>query len=528
LAACKQLDTVLPSRGSYRVNALVNFSSLDECSVIAVEDTVLPYFSSSVAGDPDLTSLVVYLEDSGGKPVGNRVRYTIETLSGPPETDPVEAESPLKTDETEVQTRIIEAAPSPRDLVIPVDSFTGQLPPFPMAGNLEIGRYTMVFEIRGKHDLLNRARRPIYYTGNRDFEAAGIRYYLPGSYGNRHLVPQGINVMLETRVDHGEDLEPYVVWYTGTRRIGEGFIQNGTARLIWKAPRQTGFHTIRAELFPFEPQTMSRGVERQLSLPVSSDVKENVPSIRDGDFLYRYGLAGDLLEAGTGPELVRKNPATREPRWHPVEQIYGLVLEEGDVYEVPPRSLDFSALAGDKDGLLRFFIRFFPQDEGTIFGTRLDQGLESVFLRLFLAEKALYLELKTGNETSLSKALELDGTESSFLGIVVDLEIRETGIRAFLEAADSPLPPPHLRLPPETGERAEFPFLRPETSAKGELRSWLGTARTVGNPAPASDSPSSPTAVVDDFSALFRLFDRAREMPPPVEETAPADSTGSG
>jgi hypothetical protein len=569
LAACNQLDTVLPSRGSYQVNALVNHSSLDECSVIAAGDTVLPYFSNSVAGDPDLANLVVYLEDAGGKQVGKRVRYTIESLPSPVKEDPVETESPPETTETESgggetgttteeRTGIIDDPSLTDDLVIPVDNFTGQLPPFPVVKDLEIGSYTLVFEIRGKQDLLSSVRRQILYTGSREFAAGGIRYYLPGLYGNRHLVPQGLNVMLETQVDYGEDLEPYVIWYNGNRRIGGGYVSGGMARLLWKAPQQTGFHTIRVELFPFEPQTATRGMERLLSLPVSSVTKENAAP--GGDLLYHYGLAGDLLEAGAGPELARTNPEGSGPRWYPAEQIYGLALEDGDRYEASPKTLDLSAIAGDKDGLLRFFIRFLPLNEGTIFGARLDYGARPAGLRLFLAEKALYLELETGDERSLGEALELGGVENSFLGVVIDLEIRKTGIRASLKAADSPLPAPDLLVPPEAGEtatpgnlatagnltttgnlaidregeRAEFPSEMPELdiSPQGELRSWLGkagardTENRRGVPEnPAADSASSPVpvAVVDDFSALVQLFDRPVEALPETPDRQAED-----
>jgi hypothetical protein len=125
--------------------------------------------------------------------------------------------------------------------------------------------------------------------------------------------------------------------------------------------------------------------------------------------------------------------------------------------------------------------------------------------------------------------------ESSSLGIVVDLEIRETGIRVFLETADSPLPPEQLRLLSGAGKGVEFSFPGPETSAPGTLRSWLGgtPGELAENPVPASGTPPGPVAVVDEFSALFRLFNEPSETPPPetpppAEETEPADNAETG
>jgi hypothetical protein len=548
LGACNQLDTVLPSAGTYRVNALVNRSSLDECSVIAAGDTVLPYFSSSVADDPDLVNLVVYLENSEKKQVGNRVRYTTEPV--PAAETPLETETPseappaeplpvsgetetAKTETAKLETTKAEAGGGGAEesrirdtgdpafaggLVIPVDNFTGQLPPFPIAGDIEIGYYTMVFEIRGKQALLGRAERQIFYTADREFTSEGIRYYLPGFYGNRHLAPQGVNVMLETTVNHGEDLAPYIVWYNGNRRIGEGFVAGGTARLLWKASQQTGFHTIRAELFPFEPRSATRGLVRELSLPVSSETEGNQPA-RNGEFLYYYQLAGDLREAGTGAELGRKNLKKPAPLWYPAEQIYGLALEDGDGYEAPSTTLDLSGLSGDKEGLLRFFIRFLPLKEGTIFNALLGGGPEPVAIRLSIGEKTtgektLRLDLEKGNNSIPGGVLEIDETRGAFIGVALDVEIRRTGIRASLEPADSPLP----HQPPAAGEEdtLQTAELGLDSPIDGELRSWLGKAETTAAEggeatAPATNPGSSPVplpvAVVDDFSALFRVSD---------------------
>jgi hypothetical protein len=421
--------------------------------------------------------------------------------------------------------------------------------------------------------------------------------------------------MLETQVDYGEDLEPYIVWYNGSRRIGEGFVTGGTARLLWKTVQQTGFHTIRAELFPFKPQAAAKGLVRELSLPVSSGA---VLPVRNRDFLYYYQLAGDLQEMGTGAELGRASG--KQPAWYPAEQIYGLALKDGDSYEALPRALDFSAVSTEgKEGRLRFFVRFFPLGGGTILSALLGYGADSAAVRLFLEENALYLELEGGGRKLRGDPLELGGARNSFVGVVLDVEIRETGLRASFELADSPLSPDspaagsRSDLPPEAGQPGTSPAgqetavfrgleLKLDKLPQGELRSWLGDAepQTAGsqnaesraaesrvadrettnrgsrtaesqiaeprtaepagaepqgageaapkNPADpaggasalspaAAPSSSPPVAVVDDFSALFRVIEpedapqAPREDSPALSETAlgevPARGAGS-
>jgi hypothetical protein len=561
LGACNQMDTVLPSMGSYRVNALVN--------------------------------LVVYLEDSKGKRAGSGVRYSTGPV--PAGTDPVEADAPPESGEPgagktetgdseaegnppesvpELVSKSIIAVSSAGDLVIPVNSFTGQLPPFPIAGDMEIGYYTMVFEIRGTENLLSRAERRIFYTGDQEFTSGGLRYYLPGLYGNKHLVPQGSNVMLETQVSYGKGLEPYIIWYNGSRKIGEGPVADGTARLFWKASQQTGFHTIRAELFPFAPQTATKGVIKELSLPVSSDAGENrspsgTTAAGNKDFLYRYQLAGDLREEGAGAALSRASPETTAPLWYPAEQIYGLALNEGDSYEASPKVLDLSAVSGDTEGLLRFFVRFLPLNDGTILSALLGSGANSTAIRLFVAENAPRFELEGGNGKVLSDPLEIDGAYGSFMGLVLDVEIRETGLMVSLEPAASP----------DAGKMGNAPVraaeLKLNSPIQGELRSWLGDVQqrdsgdrteTSEHPAdsvplgsvPGDSVPTSsvsaaeeirpasppvsvpaPVAVVDDFSALFRVSAKTGGEPrmetgspqtvpegTALEGTASADSAG--
>jgi hypothetical protein len=80
LFACGELNTSLfSSEGTYQVRALVNGNSLESCSLIRQNDKIIPYFAVSVVNDPDLMGLLVYLQNSKGEIIGDRVLYTTDS-----------------------------------------------------------------------------------------------------------------------------------------------------------------------------------------------------------------------------------------------------------------------------------------------------------------------------------------------------------------------------------------------------------------------------------------------------------------
>jgi hypothetical protein len=548
-AACNQLDTVLPSAGTYQVNALVNQFSLDECSVIATGDTVLPYFSSPVAGDPDLAGLVVYLEDSEGVVLGNHVRYTMKPGAGSlpdggpqsggedgePEADNLfedEAASPVAADPVPAYSYSRGGLDPTKEKIILVSGFTGKLPSFPIPEELKIGSYTLVFEIRGEQDLLSRISRPVYYIGDQEFAVGDIQCYLPGFYGSGNLAPPGLTVMLETRLSFSEGLDPYIVWYNGDQRIGEGPAAEGAARMLWKTPQKSGFHTIRAELFPFRPQKNQKGKIRELSLPISpGNEAVGAPSAADENFLYWYQFAGNLLDTRGGAALDQIHGDKAELPWRPAKQIYGLALERGEGYEAPRMPLKLTETG---EGNLRLTVRFFPLKEGPIVTARLGT-VHLVTITLALAEETLTLSLEEGDQQSqIGRSLAAGGTGPSVVEAVIDVEFRNTTICASLElggppfsaaarqadepnkpsgdkkkdlAAASPQPPEEPLFPKEQA------VLSLSEALNGELRSWLGDSEKVVAPPEAGNTGDTPQAsdsgtfiaVVDDFAALFYL-----------------------
>ncbi|MDR2444955.1 MAG: hypothetical protein LBD44_03350 [Spirochaetaceae bacterium] len=92
---CGDLDLALSSGKTYKVNALVNGLSLDECAILSNESRVLPYLDFNVKGDPDIASLVIYLKDYMGKEAGFRTRYNFAVQGN---TDTASGEDIMETD----------------------------------------------------------------------------------------------------------------------------------------------------------------------------------------------------------------------------------------------------------------------------------------------------------------------------------------------------------------------------------------------------------------------------------------------
>jgi hypothetical protein len=522
-ASCNQMDTVLPSAGTYQVDALNGGLSLNDYSVIADGDTIHPYFVNPVVNDPDLRTLALYIEDSGGKVLGRRVLYSPKASpapSAPPEdglipTLPLDLVSEEEAGGAEGEAAEAGAVFPDDDITIQVKNFAGKLPPFPLPDELEIGAYSLVFEIRGEHTVLSRMSQPFYYIGSREFAAGEIRHYLPGFYGNSRLIPPGLTVMLEAQADYGEDLDPYVVWYNGKTKIGEGFAAEGALRLLWTAPARPGFHTIRAELFPFRPGAGQKGKIKEFSLPVSQKSEPNSGTAAGG-YLYWYRFAGDLLDAKTGKGLNLVQSNKFSPAWYPAEQVYGLALDDGEGYEVPGCFLELPESGG---GELGFFVRAIPLKDGRIFSARLGSSLT---ISLFLEGGALLLDLSEQEKTSrISNILPESGRGPAFTGAFVTVKFDKLRAGASLVLGDPGLDEVesfwaalgNKNTPIQTpSEWAEIGLDRP---VNGELHSWIGAAElpkpekktNLREESPVSDSPvksAGPVLVLDDFAAMFR------------------------
>ncbi|MDR3334140.1 MAG: hypothetical protein LBT13_04535 [Treponema sp.] len=302
---------------------------------------------------------------------GEIVSGETEEASGEPSIT-----EPEQSTETTVKepTVVTEEKPIPEkpveklneDRVLYVAHLDKELPSFTLSSSLEIGQYSMVFQIQGDQGVLYKIEKPLYFLGNAQFVFDDIQRYLPGVSATSHLIPPGSNVLLEAEVLSDKRLDPYLIWYSGRKRIGEGKLSEGVNRFIWKVPEHTGFHAIKAELFPFQPGQGFKGTTKELSLPVSA---KSAPigyfSKKADEYIQWYQFQGTLQDAknpgNTGSTLRSKN--NKPPQWLPYAGIYGLSIGPDDVYVLPgvPFILDKTE---QSSGQLNLHCK--PLAEGTI------------------------------------------------------------------------------------------------------------------------------------------------------------------
>ena len=134
--ACGELDMLFPSNGSYQVKILVNSGSLEDCSIISSADQIQPYFTVSVADDPDLIGLLVYIQNDQGRIVGEKIRYTLQHQADgavQPETEPEKidpAESdPAQTDPSQSDSSQTDSADADLDEADPIDTDLAEVDP---------------------------------------------------------------------------------------------------------------------------------------------------------------------------------------------------------------------------------------------------------------------------------------------------------------------------------------------------------------------------------------------------------------
>ncbi|MDR2537300.1 MAG: hypothetical protein LBC46_03230 [Treponema sp.] len=488
LISCEDGGTlVLPASETYNIDIALNSRSrsikqnFTENPTIRQGDEISPYLLNFSADDPDVRGLTVFLKTLSGTILDGKAHYTLSgsairrnQVDGELDLDPDETLPETETNGNDVDTEIEtqpEAAPvkpkpestptlTPEPMPIPVvetwgwsrgvveQSFTVErldrdLPPFMLDSELAIGQYLLVFQVVGVRTVLYQQERLFYFLGDADFDFNDIYHYLPGRASIAHLAPPGVAVMFEAQLDFDERLDPYIVWYNSKKRIGAGRVADGLNRLIWTAPQQTGFQTIRAEVFPFEPVQKISGETKELSLAVS--VKSENRGYFDEDdrsFICWYQFQNNLSDAvqskSNQNHLVVDGDASRTPRWLPVADIYGLVLGPRDRYLLP-LSLPLPTEEEEKQGVGELLLHIKPLRDGTIFKAEFNTKLnpnstksDSVELNCsFIAGKPVLL-LSAGGLTFESSPLAGDSSAHDLLTLSIKFSLSKNIFTASL------------------------------------------------------------------------------------------------
>jgi hypothetical protein len=345
--------------------------------------------------------------------------------------------------------REISKPPIPDDEIVKVKQLAQDLPAFRIIEDLEIGRYNLVFQVIGKGTevILYRTFKPIYFLGDAKFTLEDIHSFLPMAVTRGKLIPMGINVMLTTEIKADKPLDPYVIWYSGKKILAQGRVSGGADQLFWKTPEKTGFHNVRAEVFPLLPGDRvtenMMGKIKELSLPVSSNSdgiqQFNGYEPSDG-FIGWYQFWGALDDA-KAPNNAQRSLASlyaQPPRWIPFNGMYGLFVGRDDVYTLPGTPFK---LAQNDQGTGRMYFHLAALSEGSILSIRFaaqekppraaaaqkdaeETADGTATLDLFLAGDALILRIAS-EDASREEALDLNDGEfiGEFITVVVEFVI---------------------------------------------------------------------------------------------------------
>jgi len=373
LSSCDAMDNILPSE-TYKVNAQVNNIPLDECSFISIDGKIRPYFEKSVSKDPDVTSLLVFIKNSKGVNVGKKVLY-----------------SPYNEAEQD-------------EFLVKVSNLDDALPYFPLPENLPIDRYTLVSQVMSGKDVLQKTERAFQYMGNTFFSYEGINVHLPGVNENPLLISKEMTVMLEAKLNFNSRLDPYIIWYNGKKKISEGKYSDGAGNLLWKASEQSGFYSIRAEVFPMENHYGLAGYQKEISLLVSTKTADlNLVSKDIPQLVQWYVFEGDLndLKKLNSAEQYPKPVVNGALQWMPSNGIYGLATGDNSI-TLPRAAIDTETSYTNieaiiKRGMWQTLFRFKWLNEGEIFSV-LFESSPDVSLVLSKEGQNLVLTLSSPSE----------------------------------------------------------------------------------------------------------------------------------
>ena len=323
--------------------------------------------------------------------------------------------------------------PIPEDETVPVKQLDQYLPAFRIVEELDIGRYNLVFQVMGEKEVLYRTFKPIYFIKDAKFILGEIQSFLPAAVTGGRLIPPGINVMLETEISADPRLDPYIIWHSGKKILAQGRLSGGANYLMWKTPEQTGFHNIRAEVFPLlsadrMPGNMI-GKIKELSLPVSSK-SEGIQHFSDpsGEFISWHQFWGTLDDAKAPNNSERRliSLYSQASRWIPFGGIYGLLVSRDDIYVLP--GMPFK-LPENTRGTGRILLHLAAFSEGAVLNIRFAGGettagpTGAADLDLTFTGDALILRIASDN-ASREESLDLNGDGArGFITLIVEFTI---------------------------------------------------------------------------------------------------------
>jgi len=505
---CEDMDNILSSAGTYKINARVSDIPLDECSFAVASDEIRPFFEEPVSDDPDITALVVFLRDTNGDIKGWKVVYSLEAEQKPAVNSSQSKKDNAQEGEDSDDTVKKDKTPNyvnGEEKIIAVENLDGDLPFLPLPNNLPMGQYTIVYQVMSGKNILQKTEKNIFYLGENFFSFDAINTYLPGIADSAQLVPKETVIMLEAGMVFNSRLDPYIVWYEGKNKIGEGKFSEGAGYLFWKAPEQSGFFSLSAEIFPVNDYEDLIGYKKEISLLISSKtIDVNLVSNNIEQLIHWYTLEGNLNDAKmtASAERALKPAAKNIPKWMGVDGTYGIATGCDNILMLPK-----VLISNNEQKTWQILFRMKALNDGEIFSVRFGIS-QDVSMRLFMEGKNLVLTLASPLET-VSQIIDMPETYV------------ESGRQAFFTAGvsfsiSSGLLSAQLNIMEETinSELTEWPISL-KTEIENEFKILLGfdgsLRSSVSNNAPPDEE--TETVVEPEFNVLWDEF-ALYNMPP--------------
>jgi len=436
---CDAIDNVIPTSGTYKINMQINGVSLENLSYARSADKITPSFEDPISNDPDVTALMIFLrEPSSGEIVGWKVIYNTDKEAVKNDnTNDVQEDKDISDDNANKNSTSNVKLPAVfkngSELIIPVSSLDNKLPPFPIPENLSMGAYTMVTQVMSGKDVLQRNEKNIFYLGKNDFSFNGINIYLPGISDSSQLISKGMVVMLEADLNFNKQLDPYIVWYDGKNKINEGSFSDGANIIFWKAPEQSGFFSLRAEVFPSEKDSLLKGYKKDISLLVSSKITDvHLASANVAQMTHWYVMEGNLVNSKmpNSSEYALKPSSETKPKWIGFNGTYGLATGYNNIFTMPK-----IRVANNGTEVWQTLFRFKPLDNGDIFSVQFGSS-NNALLNLCIKDNALVLTLASPLKT-VSQTVDLyplaDDSPENAQAVMHDIPFITAGVKFSIQ-----------------------------------------------------------------------------------------------
>ncbi|GAB1484624.1 hypothetical protein MASR2M78_34420 [Treponema sp.] len=360
LLSCGNMDTLITNKAPYSLFVYAGIRNLDDGAVLHAEDSIRPALDSAVRDDPDARGIRVSLKNIEGLPVAGDVEYRLDKKSRSPED---------------------------QEGIIYVGGLDGILPSFTLPKDLEVGLYVLTVQVLGENVVLFERQQEVYYLADANLSLDSLQSYPPGTEPSAAapVFPSNILLMLEAKVDFDPRLKPYIIWSSAGKTLSSSYLDKGGNYLLWKTPSESGFHSVRAEIYPEMPKDLKRPkiAPQSLNLRLAISNQAPIPGFKDSAFQYdfHYRLMGTLNDELSPDESNKSLVPVRgnENVWVKMSDTYGLQIGSDDAFKLAPAIQPISENMDVKKTLLT---RLSARSTGLIWRLSFEPSLDTIPLNI--------------------------------------------------------------------------------------------------------------------------------------------------